>query len=143
MIKIKVKVRQSKEIIADDKKYKGEWGFWKDDIEKAKREYEKIYNKQVRDSERTIRTGKIVTEEENNVKDKLELIQTVIETSSALELRNVNNYVRKNGDSMSVSVLSRLSRTPVMRSIEYLLENRTDRFDVAWKIFTDDGQHGI
>lgn len=113
--------------------------YFEDELDAAHREDKKRYNKQMRDSERTLKTGKIVTEEQDEVMNRVELIESILEVSEALELKKVHKLIEEQGAELDIKILERLSRTPVMRSIEYLLENRTNKFDVAWKIFTEDG----
>lgn len=136
MIIIKV---LKKKLLNDSKETKTEFPFWSDDIKQAKKEDEKRYKKQLRDSEKTLKTGKIKENksEEYSIMNRLELIESILEISKITGLENVNKYVSQNGHEMNVNVLSRLNRMIIMRGVEHLMREGSS-FQIAFKIVTED-----
>lgn len=136
MIKVKILTEKKKKEVDDLSMYS-------DDIERAKKDDEKEYKKQLKKSEKVLRTGKL--NETDDVEDIMKVafdLTEIEEICKVLDLRRLCKYISTEGSNVNPKILSKINNTKTLRSIENLMQNGAD-FNIAVKIISEDDIFGI
>lgn len=130
MIKVKI-VTEKKNKQVDD------LSMYSDDIERAKKDDEREYRKQIKKSERVLRTGNLNEKDErDDVEDIMKVafdLTEVEEICKVLDFQRLYKFISTEGSNINPKILSKINNTRTLKDINSLMENGAD-FNIAVKI---------